>query len=83
MRAFLVACLAFVIIGAGGYFLLASVQEPSGVAYTTNGARISTNWSWRSVGSRAGECDARKSWQWVFVDLGKPEGESATCSISQ
>jgi hypothetical protein len=83
MRAFLAACLALVVIGAGGYFFLGSVQEPSGVAYTTSGARISTGWSWRSVGSRTGECDARKSWQWAFVDLGKPHGESATCSISQ
>jgi hypothetical protein len=83
MRAFLVACLAFVAIGAAGYFFLACVQEPSGVAYTTSGARIDPNWSWRSVGSRTGECDARKSWQWVFVDFGRPKGESATCSISQ
>jgi len=81
MRAFLVACLTFVIIGAGGYFVLAALQEPSGVAYTTGGARISPDWSWRSVGNR--ECDARKSWQWVFVDFGKPAGESAICSISQ
>jgi hypothetical protein len=83
MRAFLVACLAVVVVGAGGYFFLASMQESSGVTYTTNGARITTNWSWRSVGNRGGECVARRSWQWVFVDFGKPEGESATCSISQ
>jgi hypothetical protein len=83
MRAFLVACLAIVVIGAGGYFLLDSMQQPSGVAYATDGARISTDWSWRSVGSRSDECDARKSWQWIFVDFGRPKGESPTCSFSQ
>jgi hypothetical protein len=29
------------------------------------------------------ECDARKTWQWGFVDLGRPAGESAACSLSQ
>lgn len=82
MRAFVVACLA-VVIGTGGYLFLNSIQEPTGVAYTTDGARISTNWSWRSVGSRPDECDARKSWQWIFVDFGSPDGESAVCSVSQ
>ena len=40
MRAFLVACLAVIVIGAGGYFFLNAMQEPTGVAYTTDGARI-------------------------------------------
>jgi hypothetical protein len=86
MRAFLVACLAIVVIGAGGYFLLNAIQEPSGVAYTTDGARISTNWSWREPTTKTAqtaECDARKSWQWIFVDFGNPKGESAVCSVSQ
>ena len=39
MRAFLVACVAVVVIGAGGYFFLNSFQEPSGVAFTTNAVR--------------------------------------------
>ena len=83
MRVFLVSCLAIIVIGAGGYFFLSALQEPTGAAYTTDGTRINANWSWRSVGSSTDTCDPRKSWQWVFVDFGKPDGESATCSISQ
>jgi hypothetical protein len=82
MRAFLAACFALVVIGAGGYFFLGFVQEPSGVAYTTDGTRISPNWAWRSVGA-TGECDPRKSWQWFFVDFGRPSGEPSICKISQ
>jgi hypothetical protein len=90
MRAFLVACLALVAIAAGGYFFLGALQQPSGVAFATDGARIDANWAWRSVSGPAGatetaqaECDARKTWQWGFVDLGRPTGESAACSLSQ
>ncbi len=78
MRAFLLACLAVVILGAGGYFSLNSAQTPTGVAYTTDGARINEKWSWRSDG-----CDARTTWQWIFVDFGSPAGESKVCSDSQ
>jgi len=49
MRAFLAACLAIVVIGAGSYFALSTLQQPTGVAYTTDGARISPQWSWRAV----------------------------------
>jgi hypothetical protein len=49
MRAFLVACLAIIIIGAGGFFSLNAVQTPTGVGFTTDGARINPKWSWRSV----------------------------------
>jgi hypothetical protein len=91
MRAFLLACLAIVVIGAGGYFFLSDMQQPSGVAYSTEGARIDTSWAWRSVsgptgaseGAQAKECDPRKTWQWIFVDFGRPDGEPALCSISQ
>ncbi len=86
MRAFLLACLAIIVIGIGGYFLLDSMQQPTGVAYTTDGARIATNWSWREPTMRTAhgdECDARKSWQWIFVDFGDPAGEAAVCTISQ
>jgi hypothetical protein len=90
MRVFLLACLAIVAIGAGGYFFLNAMQQPSGQAYATDGARVTENWSWRSVSGPAGasetaqsECGTRKPWQWIFVDLGKPGGESAACSISQ
>jgi hypothetical protein len=90
MRAFLVACLAMLAFAAGGYFFLGTLQQPSGVAFATDGARIDTSWSWRSVSGPAGAgetaqtgCDMRKTWQWGFVDFGRPKGESAACSISQ
>lgn len=88
MRAFLLSCLAIVVIGAGGYLVVNAMQQPSGVAYTTDGARISTNWAWRSTGTKepttsTEECDMRKPWQWIFVDFGKPRGEPAACRISQ
>ena len=90
MRAFLAACLAIVVIGAGSYFALSTVQQPTGVAYTTDSARISPQWSWRAVfrqakgGSElADDCEMRTAWQWVFVDFGSPNGEAATCSVSQ
>jgi hypothetical protein len=91
MRAFWVACLAIVAVAAGGYFFLSAVQQPSGVAYSTDGSRINTSWAWRSVSgptgasesAQANACDLRKTWQWIFVDFGWPDGESALCSISQ
>lgn len=49
MRAFLVACLAIVILGTGAFYALAAVQRTSGAAYTTDGARISPKWSWRQM----------------------------------
>lgn len=49
MRAFLVACIAIVALGAGGYFLLNAAQKPSGIAFATDGARINPQWTWRSV----------------------------------
>jgi hypothetical protein len=90
MRAFLLSCVAIVVLGATAYFSLNSMQKPSGVAYATEGTRINPNWSWRSVvnGSSSGatiarECKLRTTWQWIFVDFGDPEGESRICSISQ
>jgi hypothetical protein len=49
MRAFIVACLAIVVIGAGGYFGLNATQQSTGIAYSTDGARINPKWTWRSV----------------------------------
>ena len=85
MRAFLVACVAIVAIGAGGYFSLNAVQQPSGVAFATGGARIDPSWSWRntSTTSTAKPCEPRKVWQWFFVDFRDPNGEPDLCSISQ
>jgi hypothetical protein len=89
MRAFLTACLAIVVIGAGGYFLLNSIQQPSGLAYATDGARINPKWSWRSIdipgapSDMAEACNMRAPSQWIFVDFGTPHGESKICSDSQ
>jgi hypothetical protein len=83
MRAFLLACLAIVVIGIGGYFFLSSLQQPTGVANTSDAARITTNWSWRRPTANSSECDAHKWWQWIFVDFGDRSDESVACAISQ
>jgi len=95
VRVFLVACLASVVICIGGYFALNTIQEPTGIAYAREGARISPHWAWRSVLSASGvnesatktatdqECHRRKAWQWIFVDFGRPKGESKICTDSQ
>src|SRR5215813_12216258 len=49
MRAFLAACLAIIILAVGGYFAANAMQRLSGVAYTTEGARINPSWSWRRL----------------------------------
>lgn len=82
MGAFVAACLAFIVLGAGGYFVLNNVQEPSGTAFSTGAARINPNWSWR-VSATDQNCEPRKSWQWFFVDFRDPHGESSICSDSQ
>lgn len=49
MRAFVVACLAVLIIGVGSLFTLNSFQRPAAAAYSTDGARINPKWSWRNL----------------------------------
>jgi hypothetical protein len=85
MRAFLLACLAVVIIGAGGYYVLNNGQKPSGLAFSTDAARIDPDWSWRAVttASPAQNCEPRRVSQWFFVDFHDPSGESGLCSYSQ
>jgi hypothetical protein len=90
MRAFLTACVAMLAVAVGGYFAVNSVQQPSGLAFASGGARIDPSWSWRSIIPSAGTsaatdhpCDARRVSQWIFVDFGDPNGESRICSISQ
>ena len=53
MRVFLVACLAIVVLAIGSYFAVSAAQRASGVAYTTEGARIKQSWSYRRVAKRA------------------------------
>jgi hypothetical protein len=57
-RAFLTACFAIIVIGTGGYFVLDSMQKPSGVAFSTEAARIIPQWSWRSVFRKGGTGDS-------------------------
>ncbi len=85
MRAFLVACLAVVVIGAGGYFSLNAVQKSTGAAYSTDGASIDPSWSWRATSTTAAAtpCEPRQPWQWFFVDFRDPNGEPSLCSDSQ
>jgi hypothetical protein len=52
MRVFLISCLAVVVLAVGGFLTLAAVQKPSGVRYTTDGARINPMWSFRQVFSK-------------------------------
>jgi len=90
MRAFLAACLAIVVLGTGGYFLLNAMQQPAGVAFSTTGVRINPALSWRAVLSKnvagdptTNQCTSRTAAQWIFVDLRDPNGEPDLCSISQ
>ena len=85
MRAFLMACTAFILLGAGAYFSLDAVQESSGAAYTQRTARIDPGWSWRlaTTASPAQTCKPRTLSQWFFVDFGDPAGELAACKDTQ
>jgi len=85
MGAFVAACLAFIVLGAGGFFVLNEAQQPAGAAYSTQSTRIEPSWSWRVPTGAAGEqaCEPRRSWQWFFVDFRHPRGESPLCSDSQ
>ena len=77
MRAFLVACLATVVVGAGGYYWLNSLQQPTGIAFATGATRITPQWSWRA------DCDPRTPSEWFFLDFGTPKGEPSACKVSQ
>jgi len=81
MGAFVAACLAFIVLGAGGFFVLNEAQQPTGAAFSTQGTRIDPSWTSRTQGDEA--CEPRSSWQWFFVDLGTPKGEAKACSVSQ
>jgi hypothetical protein len=76
------------LIGAGGYFVLGSLQEPTGLAYSTEAARIDPSWSWRETSTKLLETpseqrEPRKSWQWFLVDFRHPRGETSLRSDSQ
>jgi hypothetical protein len=81
MGAFFAACVAFIVLGAGGYFGLNAMQTPTGAALTSGAARIDPSWTSRTEGNEA--CEPRASWQWFFVDFGTPDGEAKACAVSQ
>jgi hypothetical protein len=49
MRVFLISCLAVVVLALGAFLSLNAVQKPTGVRYTTEGARINPGWSFRQI----------------------------------
>jgi hypothetical protein len=53
MRVFLISCVAIIVLAVGGYVGLNAVQKLSGLAYTTEGARIKQNWTYRRIAARA------------------------------
>ena len=81
MGAFIAACLAFIVLGAGGFFAFSEMQQSTGAAFSSGGTRIDPSWSWRVAGDQS--CEPRPSWQLFFVDFGTPKGEAKACSASQ
>jgi hypothetical protein len=49
MRAFIVSCIAVIVLAVCGVLALGAVQRPSGVAFSTEGVRIDPSWSWRQM----------------------------------
>ena len=49
MRAFLAACITITVIGVMSYLALGTLQEPTGLAYTTGNVRIDPGWMDRST----------------------------------
>jgi hypothetical protein len=88
MRVFLAACVAIIIIAITAYFTVNVMQRPSGIAYTTEGARIDPSWTSRRLLSRTStpvaqvgmdECDGATTWRWVLVDLSGNAREAPDC----
>ncbi|MGC2777252.1 MAG: hypothetical protein WA418_16620 [Bradyrhizobium sp.] len=71
MRVYLVSCLAAIVLAVGGYFLVNAFQEPTGVFYTTEGARIEPSWSSRHPIRTASleDCNVTRSWRWIVLDF--------------
>jgi hypothetical protein len=55
MRSFLLACLVVIVVAACGVIVLGALQEPSGTAFSTAGARIEPSWNWRRMFGQAGQ----------------------------
>src|SRR5262249_20372881 len=78
VRAFLAACLAIVVLGAGGYFSLSAMQRSTGVAYTTDGARINPRWTWRRVFRLH---RARNPTTETTINIPEPGGLTEDCDV--
>jgi hypothetical protein len=86
MRSIIVAGILALILGAVSYVSLNARQEPTGAAFTAADARLDAGWIWRSPSTESGahaKCEPRHALQWIFVDFGRPAGESSICSYSQ
>jgi cytoskeletal protein CcmA (bactofilin family) len=44
IHVFIAACVAIIIIGVTSHFVLSALQQPTGLAYTTDGVRIDPSW---------------------------------------
>jgi hypothetical protein len=49
MHAFLAACIATIAIGVMSHFAVSALQQPTGLAYTTDNVRIDPIWIERST----------------------------------
>ena len=89
MRAFLIACLAILVIAIGAIYALGPVQRTAGLAYVGDGARIDPKWSWRVVGTEAGpmktsearadDCGVRSVWAMIRADFSSTRTADPLC----
>jgi hypothetical protein len=79
MRVFLAACLAIVLLAVGGYFAANAMQRLSGVAYTTEGARINPSYSWRRMFAKQKQAPAGQAGMTVPA---AHDGMADECDVS-
>ncbi len=65
MRAFLAACVVALVLAVCAVIALGAVQKPSGVAFSTDGARINPHWAFRQV--------FRRAWRNPPAAVGRPQ----------
>jgi hypothetical protein len=71
MRVLLASCLAAIVLAVGGYFLIVAFQEPTGLFYTTEAARIDPSWTGRHPVESASleNCKVTRTWRWIALDF--------------
>jgi hypothetical protein len=89
MRAFLIACLAILVIAIGAIYVLGPMQQTAGLAYVGAGARVDPKWSWRMVGTEAGpmkasearadDCGVRSVWAMIRADFSSTRTADPLC----